>query len=83
MRKELECSVGLYFRLGDRIAATHPRQVNGRTAEGVASSERERVPVGDGEAEMIAKRLTEYDFVGLVPVVSERILGCGTLVLNR
>ena len=72
--EELEGRIGLHLGLRNRVAGGKPRALDGGSAKRVASSHRQRVPVGDREAQMILEGLAEYDPVGIVPAVGEGLL---------
>ena len=59
-----------------------PRSVERAGAEDVETIPGERVPVADGEAEVLGHRAVADHAVGLVPAEGQRVVAVGTLVLD-
>ena len=71
--EHLEGDVGLHLRAFHLVRGVHPRTEEGLAAEGVAARPAERVPVADGEAELVLHPLAEHLLVRVVPAVGEAL----------
>ena len=65
-----------------RVGAVLPRADGGADAEHVGELAANRVPVGDREAQMVLHRLAGDQFVGVVVLEGERVLGVRSFVLD-
>src|SRR5207253_9780068 len=66
----------------DRVGAVFPRPHRASRSERVAARAPERVPVADGEAQVLLHRLAFDFFVRIVMAETERVDGVRALVTN-
>ena len=70
--EQLEGDVGLGARLRHRIRAMVPGPQESLATEGIAAGPAERMPVADGEAQMILEPPSAHDAILVVPSERER-----------
>ena len=67
---------------GEWIGDLEPRAVERAHPEDVVSHPRERVPVADGDTQVLFEGLTGDDLLLVVPAKRERVVGLGTFVTD-
>ena len=80
--KQLEGDFGSALGVFDRVAAIVPRTQRRADAEGVGERVTKRVPVDDGEAEVLLHRFPIDDLVGVVMLEVQRVARLGATVLD-
>ena len=79
---ELERDADAVLGVLDRVGAVFPGPDGAAGAERVAAGAAERVPVDDGEPQVVAHRLAADLFVGVVMAEGERVLRLRAFVLD-
>src|ERR1700733_5158365 len=74
-REEFECRVGFHMGSFYGVAGLLPRPVKRALPEHVHPRPYERMPVTDGQAQVILHALAEHQLVTVVMAVGERIVG--------
>ena len=81
--EQVEGDFGLGPGHRHRIGATHPRAQEGFAAEGIVAWPAERVPVADGEAQVVFHAPAGDDAVLVVIMIGERIGARWTFIADR
>ena len=68
--------------IGDGVGAIIPGTLGGADAKRIGEAVAHGMPVGDAEAEVVTHLLARHDFVGVVVLEGERVLGFWTLKLD-
>ena len=71
--EQLEGDLGSALGVGDRVGAVVPGPQGGADSERVGENVTERMPVDDGEAEVLLHRLAVDDLVGIVMLEFQRV----------
>ena len=80
--EELEGDLGSALGVGDRVAAVVPGTQRRADAERVGQRVTERMPVDDGEAQVLLHRFAVDDLVGVVMLEVQRVARLGAAVLD-
>ena len=81
--KQLECDIGLGTSKRHRIIAMVPGPEKSLAAERIAPDPAERMPVADGEAQVILEPPGTHDAVLVVPAEGERFVRLRTIIGDR
>ena len=81
--KQLESDIGLGARHRHRIRAMMPGPQERLATKGIAAGPAERVPVTDGETQVILEPLPTNDTILVVPAEGERVLGVLAAIGDR
>ena len=79
---EFECGVHLVAGPLIGVCAFQPWEEVGLATERIGTDSAERVPVGDGEPEVLLHGLSGHDGVLVVPFEGERVVGFPALELD-